>query len=54
MMGLAAIKAGYRDEKEDMSGKNIEVSVITESGFRTLGEQEIGEYMTNLGDFKPE
>ena len=28
MHGLKAIESGYRDEKEEMSEKNVEVSVI--------------------------
>lgn len=29
MHGLSAIKSGYRDEKEEMSEKNIEIAVIS-------------------------
>ncbi len=34
--GLAAMKSGYRDEKEEMSGKNVEVLVIGIKGVRIL------------------
>lgn len=37
-IGLAAIKSGYRDEKEEMSGKNLEVSVINESGYHSYND----------------
>ena len=26
--GLAAMKSGYRDEKEEISGKNVEVLIV--------------------------
>lgn len=52
-MGLSAIKVGYRDEKEEMSGKNIEVSVISGHGFETYSENKIDDLMRNLDNFKP-
>jgi len=51
--GLSSIKTGYRDEKEDMTEKNIEVSLINEHGFRTLSEQEIKNYIQGLENFNP-
>jgi 20S proteasome subunit alpha 6 len=51
--GLASIKAGYRDEKEEMGPRNIEVSLVNEFGFKTFSEKEIGELLGKLGDFNP-
>lgn len=51
--GLSSIKTGYRDEKEEMTEKNIEVSLINEHGFRTLSEQEIKNYIQGLENFNP-
>jgi hypothetical protein len=34
--GLAAMKSGYRDEKEEMSGKNVEVLVVGAQGVKIL------------------
>lgn len=51
--GLSSIKTGYRDEKEEMTEKNIEVSLINEHGFRTLSEQEIKHYIQGLENFNP-
>ena len=53
--GLAAIKAGYRDEKEEMSESNIEISVLNpEEGFKNLNNQEVKDYLTKLNDFNPD
>ena len=47
--GLAAIKKGYRDEKEEMSKKNIEVSVLDAEGrYKALSEDVIGEHLVGL------
>lgn len=52
---LNAIKSGYRDEPEEMSEKNIEVSFLSKSnGFRLLTKEQVGEYLLKLKDFKPE
>ena len=52
--GLASIKAGYRDEKEEMSEKNIEVSLINEHGFKTLDQHELKQYLEDLTKFQPD
>lgn len=52
---LNAIKAGYRDELEEMSEKNIEVSLLTKkNGFVSLGKEEVKAYLDKLRDFKPD
>jgi len=52
---LNAIKVGYRDEPEDMSEKNIEVSVLTKkNGFISLSRDVVKEYIGQLKNFKPE
>lgn len=52
--GLASIKAGYRDEKEEMTEKNVEISLINEHGYKTLDQEEIKQYMEELENFKPD
>lgn len=52
--GLKAIKSGYRDEKEEMTEKNVEISIINENGFKTLNGEEIRNYMKELSGFDPE
>jgi 20S proteasome subunit alpha 6 len=55
MHGLAAIKAGYRDEAEEMSEKNIELSVLTRgTGFSHFGKEELRHKIDNLANFKPD
>ena len=39
--GLEAMRSGYRDEKEEMSGKNVEVLVVGANGVRILSETEV-------------
>ncbi len=48
--GLKAIKSGYRDEKEEMSEKNVEVSVIENGLFRSLSQTEIKKHLDNLNE----
>ncbi len=46
---LTAIKSGYRDKKEEMSEKNIEVSVINEKGlFQSLTEDEVAQHLRGV------
>lgn len=52
--GLASIKAGYRDEKEEMSEKNIEISLINEYGFKSLDQDEIKQYLEESEKFSPD
>lgn len=52
--GLASIKAGYRDEKEEMSEKNVEISLISGHEFKTLEESEIKQYLEELEKFQPD
>ena len=53
--GLSAIKAGYRDEPEDMSEKNVEVATVgLNSDFKVLKKDEIKVFLEKLKDFKPE
>jgi 20S proteasome subunit alpha 6 len=52
--GLMAIKSGYRDEKEEMSENNIEISVLDKHGFRNLNENDVKIFLEKLNDFKPE
>jgi 20S proteasome subunit alpha 6 len=52
---LNAIKAGYRDEPEDMSEKNIEVSLLSHKhGFQSLTRENVKGLLEKLTDFKPE
>ncbi len=53
--GLNAIKSGYRDEKEEMSSKNIEISLISnERGYKALSQSEVGDLLNKLNTFKIE
>ena len=53
--GLKAIKSGYRDEKEEMTKHNIEVSVIGKDGlFTSLNQNEVDRYLMDLEAFNPE
>lgn len=53
--GLSAIKAGYRDEKEEMSENNIEISVLSPEGkFSSLNSESLKGYLQRLNDFNPE
>jgi 20S proteasome subunit alpha 6 len=55
MYGLAAIKSGYRDEAEDMSDKNIEVSILSKhGGFTHCPKDDLKEKLEKLVNFKPE
>ena len=54
MHGLSAIKAGYREKKEEMSENNVEVATITKEGFKLLETSQLKEYLNNLSNFKPE
>ena len=55
MFGLAAIKAGYRDEAEEMSDKNIEVSLLSKRfGFTHLPREDLKDKLEKLATFKPE
>ena len=48
--GLKAIKAGYKEENEDMSGKNIEVyGLDQEKGFHQIDEEVVQTYIDGLG-----
>lgn len=52
---LSAIKAGYRDEPEDMSEKNVEIATLTKkNGFSAVSRQDVKSYFEKLGAFKPE
>lgn len=53
--GLSAIKAGYRDEPEDMSEKNVEVATVSKNAdFRIWNKEEIKNFLARQKDFKPE
>jgi hypothetical protein len=39
--GLLAMKSGYRDEKEEMSGKNVEVLIVGTNGVRIINSNEV-------------
>jgi 20S proteasome subunit alpha 6 len=53
--GLSAIKSGYRDEKEEMTENNIEISVLSkQGGFNNLNTNEVKDYLQKLNDFKPD
>jgi len=55
MYGLAAIKAGYRDEAEEMSDKNIEVSLLSKNfGFVHYPKEDLWDKIQKLPTFKPE
>ena len=55
LYGISAIKSGYRDEKEELSSKNIEVSILTKNrGFSILPESEIANYLNELATFNPD
>ena len=52
---LNALKAGYRDEPEDMSEKNIEVALLTKKhGFQNLTRENVKAHIEKLANFKPE
>ena len=52
---LNAIKAGYRDETEEMSEKNIEISLLNrENGFHSLKKEDVRKYLDQLPHFRPE
>lgn len=49
--GLKAIKSGYKDEKEDLSGKNVEVYTLSpEDGFTKVEEEVIQALIDSLED----
>jgi 20S proteasome alpha/beta subunit len=51
--GLRAIKAGYKDEKEEMSAKNVEVYVLDkEEAFRVVCPEVIQGYIDGLNPNK--
>ena len=53
MHGLRAIKSGYKDEKEEMSGKNIEVYALDrEEEMRMVSSEVVGTYIDNLNPNK--
>ena len=53
MHGLRAIKSGYKDEKEEMSGKNIEVYALDrEEEMRIVSSKVVGTYIDNLNPNK--
>ena len=53
--GLSAIKSGYRDEKEEMSENNVEISILgKDEGFRNLKESEVKAYLDRLVGFGEE
>lgn len=52
--GLTAIRAGYRDEKEQMSEKNVEVAFVSrENEFQSLTPTQIAEYIARLDSLHP-
>ena len=53
MHGLRAIKSGYKDEKEEMSGKNIEVYALDrEEEMRMVSSEVVETYIDNLNPNK--
>ena len=49
--GLRAIKSGYRDEKEEMSEMNVEVSVLDrENGFMELNKEKVKGFLGKIGE----
>ena len=53
--GLAAIRAGYREEKEVMSEKNIEIALVTkDQDFTVLDESRVAAFMAQLAGFNPQ
>ena len=55
MFGMSAVKAGYRDEKEELSENNLEVALLTKNkGYRILSKEELAHYLQELPNFKPE
>lgn len=55
LQALKAVKAGYRDEKEEMTENNIEVSVLDKKhGYVSLKSEELKTYLDKLSTFNPE
>lgn len=55
LQALAAVKAGYRDEKEEMNENNVEVSLLDKKhGFSSLKVSEIKTFLERLKTFSPE
>jgi 20S proteasome subunit alpha 6 len=51
--GLKAIKSGYKDEKEEMSGKNIEVYALDlQEELRMIGPDVVQSYIDQLNPNK--
>ena len=55
LQALGAVKAGYRDEKEEMTENNVEVSFLDKKhGYVSLKVGEIKSYLDRLKTFNPE
>ena len=55
LFGISAIKAGYRDEKEELSENNLEVAILTkDKGYKILSKDELAHYLQELPNFRPE
>ena len=53
--GLKAIKSGYKDEKEEMSGKNVEVYTLSpEEGLVKAEEEVIQLLIDSMAEAEPE
>ena len=51
--GLSSIKAGYKDEKEEMSENNIEVYTLgKDSGFTKMSDEMVREKIMDLEQWK--
>ena len=51
--GLKAIKSGYKDEKEEMSGKNIEVYALDrQEALRLVSPEVVQTYISQLNPNK--
>ena len=51
IQGIRAIKAGYKDEKEGMSGKNIEVyGLDKEDGLRLIEPETVQTYIDQCSE----